>query len=85
MIGAAIAPNSFNGGSVQENPSRLSVAEVRTILERGEPVTFVDSRNPIAWASSKIKIRGAVRVPIDEVPEHLHELPRNERLIVYCT
>jgi rhodanese-related sulfurtransferase len=70
---------------MQDNPSRLSVAEVRTLLERGDPVTFVDSRNPIAWASSKVKIRGALRVPIDEVPEHLHELPRDRRLIVYCT
>src|SRR5690606_9406919 len=31
-----------------------SVAEIRTILERGDPMTFIDSRNPIAWASSKI-------------------------------
>jgi rhodanese-related sulfurtransferase len=46
---------------------------------------FIDSRNPIAWASSKIKIRGAHRVPIDEVHQHLDELPRDQRLIVYCT
>jgi rhodanese-related sulfurtransferase len=70
---------------MHENPSRLSVSEVRTLLERGEPLTFVDSRNPIAWASSKVKIRGAHRVPIDRVPEHLGELPRDQRLIVYCT
>ncbi len=66
-------------------PLGLSVAEVRTILERGDPVTFIDSRNPIAWASSKIKVRGALRVPIDEVPEHLNTLPRDQQLIVYCT
>jgi len=70
---------------VVENPSRVSVAEVRALVERGEPITFIDSRNPIAWASSKIKIRSAHRVPIDEVPEHLAELPRDQRLIVYCT
>jgi rhodanese-related sulfurtransferase len=70
---------------VPENPSRLSVADARALIERGDPVAFVDSRNPIAWASAKIKIRGAHRVPIDEVDEHLHELPRDQRLIVYCT
>jgi hypothetical protein len=42
------------------NPSRLSVADVQAIVERGEPVTFIDSRNPIAWASSKIKIRALI-------------------------
>ena len=70
---------------MHENPSRLSVTDVQALLERGEPVTFIDSRNPIAWASSKLKIRGAHRVPIDEVPQHVHELPRDQRLIVYCT
>ena len=70
---------------MEENPSPLTVAEIRALLDRGQPVTFIDSRNPIAWASSKMKIRGALRVPIDEVPEHLHELPRDQRLIVYCT
>ncbi|HEY0874955.1 MAG TPA: rhodanese-like domain-containing protein [Vicinamibacterales bacterium] len=70
---------------MHENPSRLSVTEVQALLDRGEPVTFIDSRNPIAWASSKLKIRGAHRVPIDEVPQHVHELPRDQRLIVYCT
>lgn len=70
---------------MHENPSPLSVTEVQALLDRGEPVTFIDSRNPIAWASSKLKIRGAHRVPIDEVPHHVHELPRDQRLIVYCT
>ena len=71
--------------TVQDNPSRLSVADVQAIVERGDPVAFIDSRNPIAWASSKIKIPGAHRVPIDEVHEHLAELPRDRRLVVYCT
>jgi len=63
----------------------ITVAETRTLLDRGDPVIFIDSRNPIAWASSKIKIRGAIRVPIDEVPEHLAALPRGRHLIAYCT
>jgi rhodanese-related sulfurtransferase len=70
---------------VQENPSRLSVVDIQGLMQRGDPVAFIDSRNPIAWASSKVKIRGAHRVPIDEVHEHLAELPRDRRLIVYCT
>ena len=70
---------------MNENPTRLTVAEVRSMIDRGEPVMFIDSRNPIAWASSRIRIRGAIRVPIDEVPAHLAGLPRDRRLIVYCT
>jgi rhodanese-related sulfurtransferase len=55
------------------------------MLDRGDPVTFVDSRNPIAWASSKVKIPGARRIPLDEVPQHLDVLPRDQQVVVYCT
>lgn len=68
-----------------ENPSRLPVSDVNALLERGEPVAFIDSRNPIAWGSSKVKLPGALRIPIDEVERHLPTLPRDRRLIVYCT
>ena len=68
-----------------ENPSRLTVADVNALIERGEPLAFIDSRNPIAWGSSKVKLPGALRIPIDEVERHLPTLPRDRRLIVYCT
>ena len=68
-----------------ENPSRLSVADVNALIERGDPVAYIDSRNPIAWGSSKVKLPGALRIPIDEVERHLPTLPRDRRLIVYCT
>jgi len=68
-----------------ENPSPLPVSDVNALLERGEPVAFIDSRNPIAWGSSKVKLPGALRIPIDEVERHLPTLPRDRRLIVYCS
>jgi rhodanese-related sulfurtransferase len=70
---------------VNPNPSRLTVDEVKGLLARAEPLTFIDSRNPIAWGSSKVKIPGAIRVPIDEVERHLGSLTRDGRLVVYCT
>ena len=68
-----------------DNPSVLTVTEVRDLIERGEPIAFVDSRNPIAWGSSKVKLPGARRVAIDEVDKHIPALPRDRRLVVYCT
>jgi rhodanese-related sulfurtransferase len=70
---------------MSENPSRLTVAHVKDLIDRGEPVAFIDSRNPIAWGSSRVKLPGATRIPIDEVERHLATLPREHRLIVYCT
>lgn len=68
-----------------DNPSPLTVTDVNDLIDRREPIAFIDSRNPIAWGSSKLTLPGAVRVPIDEVAQHLQELPRDRRLIVYCT
>jgi rhodanese-related sulfurtransferase len=67
------------------NPSRLTVADVKGLIDRKEPITFIDSRNPIAWGSSNVILPGALRIPIDEVERHLQDLPRDRRLIVYCT
>lgn len=67
------------------NPSGLTVAQISELTDRGEAVTFIDSRNPIAWGSSRVKLPGALRVPIDQVDQRLAALPRDRRLIVYCT
>ena len=68
-----------------ENPSSLTVADVKDLISRGQPLAFIDSRNPIAWGSSKVKLPAAYRIPIDEVERHLSALPRDHRLIFYCT
>ena len=68
-----------------DNPSRLTVADVKDLIDRKQPITFIDSRNPIAWGSSNVILPGALRVPIDEVDRHLQDFPRDRRLIVYCT
>lgn len=68
-----------------ENPSPLTAADVNDLIHQGQPIAFIDSRNPIAWGSSNLILPGAIRVPIDEVAQHLPELPRDRRLVVYCT
>jgi rhodanese-related sulfurtransferase len=70
---------------MSEKPSRLTVAAIKDLVAGGQPVMFIDSRNPIAWGSSRAKLPGARRIPIDQVEQHLATLPRDRHLIVYCT
>ena len=63
----------------------LSPTEAKEMLDRGDPIVFVDARNPIAWANSREKLPGAVRIPVDEVSQHLAELPPAALPITYCT
>ncbi len=65
--------------------SRVTVDEVSARMDRGEQFTFVDTRNPKAWAEAETKLPGAIRVPADEVEQHLDEIPKDRTVISYCT
>ena len=66
-------------------PSRISVDEVKTLMDRGEPVLLIDTRNPHDWGESDVKLPGAVRIHYSEMGQHLDELPRDRLIVTYCT
>jgi rhodanese-related sulfurtransferase len=65
--------------------TRVTVDEVKERMDRGEAFTFVDTRNPKAWAEAKTKLPGAIRIPAEEVEQHIDEIPRGRSVITYCT
>ena len=68
-----------------EDPLRVTIAEITRLMNTGEPVTFVDASNDMAWGALKVKLPGAIRVPVDLTDQHFATLPRDRRLIAYCT
>jgi rhodanese-related sulfurtransferase len=66
-------------------PSKITVDEVHTRMNQGEVLLFLDVRNPHAWDAANLKLPGALRVPVNEVEQHLHEIPRARTLVTYCT
>lgn len=69
----------------RQPPTRVTAEEILERISRGEPVAFVDTRNPQAWAEAETKLPGAIRVPADEVEQHLASIPRDRVVITYCT
>jgi rhodanese-related sulfurtransferase len=65
--------------------TRVMVEEVKERMNRGEQFAFIDTRNPVAWVESDVKLPGAIRVPANELDEHLSEIPRDRTVITYCT
>ena len=65
-----------------EMAKRISVDDV---AKRGEDVFFVDTRNPQAWAEAETRLPGAIRVPADQVEQHLADIPRDRTIVTYCT
>ena len=65
--------------------TRVTAEEVKERMDRGERFTFIDTRNPKAWAEANTKLPNAIRVSADEVEDHLDEIPRDRTVITYCT
>ncbi|HEY7791230.1 MAG TPA: rhodanese-like domain-containing protein [Vicinamibacterales bacterium] len=66
-------------------PQRITATDVKRRLDRGEPITFVDTRAEEAWRKADAQIPGSIRVPPDEVEAHLRDIPRKGLVVTYCT
>ncbi len=64
---------------------RITIDEVRKRMHRGEPIFFIDTRNPHDWAESDVRLPGASRIHYQELREHLAEIPRDRLIVPYCT
>ena len=65
--------------------TRVTVDEIGERMNRGERFAFVDTRNPQAWGQADQKLPAAIRVPADELAQHLDEIPHDRTVITYCT
>ena len=65
--------------------TRITVDELKERMDRGEPFTILDTRNPKAWGDADTKLPGAIRVPADELEQHLKDIPHDRAIITYCT
>ena len=65
--------------------TRITVEEAKSRMDRGEPLTFIDTRNPEAWEKTSVKLPGATRIPADETEKHLNQIPWDRAILTYCT
>lgn len=61
---------------------RMPVAEARALYDSGEAV-FVDVRDLASYGVSHIK--GARPIPLFQVASRADELPRDKRIVTYCS
>jgi rhodanese-related sulfurtransferase len=62
---------------------RVTTEEVKAELQNDKAIFFIDARNSTDWNASDIKVRGAVRIPTEELPQRLDQVPRGETVITY--
>ena len=69
------------GGTFEIRP--LEAYELRRMLELGDPVTVLDVRSVEDYQGSDAEVHGAIRVPPEELDEHLRDLPRGRQVVTY--
>jgi rhodanese-related sulfurtransferase len=64
---------------------RITPKELKAKMERGERVFILDVRSKGSYNSSQVKIKGAVRIVLEELADRASEIPFGREVIAYCT
>ncbi len=62
---------------------RVTINEVKELLERGGNAFFIDARTVADWEKTDTKVKGALRVLASEVEGRLNEIPRECMVVTY--
>ena len=63
---------------------RITKEDLKRRLDAHERLTLIDVRAPNAWNASEVRLPEAVRVPPNEVDQHLDEIPRDQLVVTYA-
>lgn len=64
---------------------RISKEEVKKRLDSGEEIIFLDIRNPGPWERAERNIKGALRMPLNEIDQRIQSIPKGKPIVTYCT
>lgn len=70
------------GVTPTDDAARISLAEAKAAFDAGTAV-FVDSRAEAAWKAERIK--GAINIPGGTLDSKIKQLPKDKKIIVYCS
>lgn len=65
--------------------ARISVAELRRLIQSDTAPIIVDVRSASAYALDPRIIPGALRIPPPDIDAPLRQLPRDRDIVLYCT
>ncbi|HEX6085464.1 MAG TPA: molybdopterin-synthase adenylyltransferase MoeB [Thermoanaerobaculia bacterium] len=64
------------------NQTDITPTELQQKLAGGEDVVLIDVREPYEWSAGHIK--GAVHIPMNQVPQRLAEIPKDKEVVMIC-
>jgi membrane protein DedA with SNARE-associated domain len=65
--------------------ARITPEEVKQRLDAGEALLILDMRDALEFEIEPYTLPGAFQLPIEQLDEKHHEIPRDRDIILYCT
>jgi sulfur-carrier protein adenylyltransferase/sulfurtransferase len=85
MIVAGLTVSFVPAGSpAAEDVPRMTIQELKAKMDRGENIVILDVRSGEDYAASKVKITGAIRIPLVQLEGRYKELLAGREIITYC-
>jgi predicted sulfurtransferase len=80
VVGLAVC---FAMPAAAQDVKRMTIDELKGML--GNPdLVIIDARRDGDWKLSKVKIKGAVREDLENVPSWMNKYSKDKTLVFYC-
>ncbi|MBS1797514.1 MAG: hypothetical protein JSS81_27065 [Acidobacteria bacterium] len=79
---AKIETNSPAAAELPDNAPRISLADAKKAFDEGG-VLFIDTRGADQYKQEHIK--GAINIPADAFESRYSEVPKDKKIIAYCS
>jgi adenylyltransferase/sulfurtransferase len=79
-----LGPPTGDEMSDEEQIPEITVTELKERLDRGDPLTVIDVREPHEWNIGNLGPYGARLIPLAQVPERADEIPRDSEVVLMC-
>lgn len=71
-------------GTVRVVGPRIDPVEAKALVDKGKAIVL-DVVASHVWPAMARTIQASIRIPPEEIPDRLDELPRDKTIIAYCT
>jgi molybdopterin/thiamine biosynthesis adenylyltransferase/rhodanese-related sulfurtransferase len=62
----------------------MEVTELKKRLDRGDPLTVIDVREPYEWDIGNLGSHGARLIPLGQLPDRLGEIDPSQEIVLQC-
>ena len=84
LAAPAVGRDEHQGYFMIRDVPEIGVTELKERLDRGDPLTIIDVREPAEWEIANLGEYGARLIPMNELPGRLGEIDPSDEIVLQC-